>query len=153
MFYNIFTKAVVADALQAASLCVVMFKPVGMQPVLCCWKNSTDSNSIVVSSCLTCVLYIVCVVCVVRRLFLVCCAIYSPALGKAQHCLRWLAAAEKGALLGFPVLKSTADVYGCQELQWDQLSDPHSNFGNTMHIPNVAAVILATLLSVQLCRA
>ncbi|CAL1131593.1 unnamed protein product [Cladocopium goreaui] len=65
---------------------------------------------------------------------------------------RWLAAAEKAALLGFPILQSTCNSYGCQRLQWEELSNPHGALGNSMHVPNAAAVILSTLLSVQLCR-
>ncbi len=63
---------------------------------------------------------------------------------------RWLSAAEKGSLLGFPLLESTANAYGCQRLFLQNLDDPHACFGNTMHVPNVGGVILAALLSIQL---
>ena len=63
---------------------------------------------------------------------------------------RWLAAIEKGTTMGFPLLESTANAYGCQKLCLQDLVDPHACFGNSMHVPNVGGVLLALLLSVQL---
>lgn len=64
--------------------------------------------------------------------------------------VRWLTSAEKACLMGYPILESTAAAYGCHPLAWDQLTDPHANLGNSMHVPNAGGVILATLLSIQL---
>ena len=64
---------------------------------------------------------------------------------------RWLLAKEKFFLMGFPVTDTVAAAYGCGKLDPANIfTNPHFLVGNSMHVGNAAAVILATLLSVDL---
>lgn len=52
--------------------------------------------------------------------------------------------------MGFPIFESTANSYGLQILRPSQdLHDSHACIGNSMFVPNAAAVLLSAMLSVQ----
>ena len=64
---------------------------------------------------------------------------------------RWLTAAEKHLLMGFPTTQKVAAAYNCGVLDpCVAFKRPHSAIGNSMHVPNCAAILLTALLCIEL---
>lgn len=67
---------------------------------------------------------------------------------------RWLTSLEKFRMMGFPVTEDVATSFGCQLVRPTlDFKDPHGAIGNSMCVPNAAAMVLTAFLSVRLPEA